>query len=816
MNRQEDPAEPDSEAVSLIQYVSGVEMYEQGLENDQIGAEAVLPEVGDGGSLENLLDSRDAFTGHYDQDFYDEGTGEVIVSKDVNGEQKRVDNVELNNAITKEVKDLVSAVHLSDLNADPESNLIEFGVKNISFGTDTMDQTSDLEGDDEEDDDHCQIKLLSAQLRQHEQAAVILENERKLTFRSPVDGRTDLSIRESDRQQFGMINHQDILTDVSCEHSILPNEKLKSLNGEKTEDLVQNCNKQTQDSCLGRISGFNDHATSNIQGDLTPAKTESKETQSQEICERSEESSGSDFDRTKDIMGGLHLDQQTPDFLESDDLEIEDFSSPSLVGRLLLRQMMLKEDWKKEGEALSLAVKELKEEVECISKSFLPEDDPEHVDPLSQGACHIKTNVHERTRETKKKISFPAFKEVQGPCESEDLLDGIIFAASYLGSTQLFSEKNPSTNVRMSQAQEAVGRVKAPEGESQPMTAVDLFISTQRIKVLNAETQEALMDHPLQTISYIADIGTTIVFMARRRLPRKPPDQENRNSMAGKREYKMICHVFESEDASLIAQAIGQAFTVAYQQFLNANGINPADLSPNEYNDLLDTEFYNGDLVHFSKSENSKEVHIEKAKGEILGLVIVESGWGSILPTVVIANLMHGGPAERSGELNIGDQIISVNGTSLVGLPLATCQSIIKDLKYQFEVKLNIVRCPPVTTAIIKRPDLKHQLGFSVQDGINSALYSKFGPGFWSGLTQHGPNELQLQLIYSLMRGGIAERGGIRVGHRIIEINGQSVVAIPHNKIVQRLSNATGEIHIKTMPAATYRLLTGQEQPIYI
>ncbi|XP_059847526.1 amyloid-beta A4 precursor protein-binding family A member 1 [Hypanus sabinus] len=780
MNRQEDPAEPDSEAVSLIQHASGVEMYEQGLENDQTGAEAVLPEVGDVCSLEILHDNRDAFTGYSDQDFCDEGAGEVIVSKDVNGEQKKVDNVELNNVVTKEVKDLVSAVHLSDLNADSESNLIEFGVKNISLGTDTMDQTSDLE-----DDDHCQIKLLSAQLRQHEQAAVVLEKKRELTLRSSVDGWTDLSVREGDRQQFGMINHQDILTDVTCEHSMPPNEKLKSLNGKKMDDLVQNCNKLTQDSCLGRISGFNDHAPSNIRGDLAPAKTESKDTFFQET---SEESFGSDYGQTKGIIGGLHLDQQAPDFLESDDVEIEDFSSSSLVGRLLLRQMMLKEDWKKEGEALSLAVKELKEEVDCISKSFLPEDDPEHVDPLSQGACHIKTNDHERTRETKKKISFPAFKEVQGPCESEDLLDGIIFAASYLGSTQLFSEKNPSTNVRMSQAQEAVGRVKAPEGESQPMTAVDLFISTQRIKVLNAETQEALMDHPLQTISYIADIGTTIVFMARRRLPRKPPDQENRNSMAGKREYKMICHVFESEDASLIAQAIGQAFTVAYQQFLNANGINPADLSPNEYNDLLDTEFYNGDLVHFSKSENSKEVHIEKAKGEILGLVIVESGWGSILPTVVIANLMHGGPAERSGELNIGDQIISVNGTSLVGLPLATCQSIIKDLKYQFEVKLNIVRCPPVTTAIIKRPDLKHQLGFSVQDGI----------------------------IYSLMRGGIAERGGIRVGHRIIEINGQSVVAIPHNKIVQRLSDATGEIHIKTMPAATYRLLTGQEQPIYI
>lgn len=51
-----------------------------------------------------------------------------------------------------------------------------------------------------------------------------------------------------------------------------------------------------------------------------------------------------------------------------------------------------------------------------------------------------------------------------------------------------------------------------------------------------------------------------------------------------------------------------------------------------------------------------------------------------------------------------------------------------------------------------------------------------------------------LQQICSLMRGGIAERGGVRVGHRIIEINTQSVVATPHEKIVHILSNAVGEV----------------------
>ncbi|XP_015991017.2 amyloid-beta A4 precursor protein-binding family A member 1 isoform X1 [Rousettus aegyptiacus] len=498
---------------------------------------------------------------------------------------------------------------------------------------------------------------------------------------------------------------------------------------------------------------------------------------------------------------------------------------------------------KEKRDAISLAIKDIKEAIEevktrTIRSPYTPDEPKEPIWVMRQdisptrdcddqrpgdgdspspgsssplGAESSSTALHpsdpseaSTNKESRKSLaSFPTYVEVPGPCDPEDLIDGIIFAANYLGSTQLLSDKTPSKNVRMMQAQEAVSRIKmaqklaksrkkAPEGESQPMTEVDLFISTQRIKVLNADTQETMMDHPLRTISYIADIGNIVVLMARRRMPRSN-SQENveasHPSQDGKRQYKMICHVFESEDAQLIAQSIGQAFSVAYQEFLRANGINPEDLSQKEYSDLLNTQdMYNDDLIHFSKSENCKDVFIEKQKGEILGVVIVESGWGSILPTVIIANMMHGGPAEKSGKLNIGDQIMSINGTSLVGLPLSTCQSIIKGLKNQARVKLNIVRCPPVTTVLIRRPDLRYQLGFSVQNGI----------------------------ICSLMRGGIAERGGVRVGHRIIEINGQSVVATPHEKIVHILSNAVGEIHMKTMPAAMYRLLTAQEQPVYI
>ncbi|XP_004632764.1 amyloid-beta A4 precursor protein-binding family A member 3 [Octodon degus] len=380
--------------------------------------------------------------------------------------------------------------------------------------------------------------------------------------------------------------------------------------------------------------------------------------------------------------------------------------------------------------------------------------------------------------------SCPALQEVPGPCDHEDLLDGILFGAKYLGSTQLLSERNPPPSVRMAQAQEAMDRVKAPDGETQPMTEVDLFVSTKRIKVLMADSQEAMMDHALQTISYIADIGPVLVLMARRRLARKPGTQDRDRCL-----YKMLCHVFHSEDAQLIAQAIGQAFAVAYSQFLCDSGIDPSQVGTRPgQGGARPGHLHNGDLAHFSNQENCREVRIEKRRGEALGVALVESGWGSLLPTAVIANLLHGGPAERSGALSIGDRVMAVNGASLVGLPLAACQAAVREMKPQTSVTLSIVHCPPVTTAIIRRLHSREQLGFCVEDGI----------------------------ICNLLRGGIAERGGIRVGHRIIEINGQSVVAMPHNRIIELLTEAHDEVHIKTMPAATYRLLTGQEQPVYL
>ena len=62
-----------------------------------------------------------------------------------------------------------------------------------------------------------------------------------------------------------------------------------------------------------------------------------------------------------------------------------------------------------------------------------------------------------------------------------------------------------------------------------------------------------------------------------------------------------------------------------------------------------------------------------KKKNEPLGVMLIESGFGSPIPSCVIAAMSKNGSAQRSGLLNVGDHIISLNGVNFVGLPVKTC-----------------------------------------------------------------------------------------------------------------------------------------------
>lgn len=115
------------------------------------------------------------------------------------------------------------------------------------------------------------------------------------------------------------------------------------------------------------------------------------------------------------------------------------------------------------------------------------------------------------------------------------------------------------------------------------------------------------MDHALRTISYIADIGDLVVLMARRRpIPTDIPEEPSKTPRAP----KMICHVFESDEAQYIAQSIGQAFQVAYMEFLKANGIEDHSfVREMDYQEVLNSqEIFGDELQMFAKKELQKDV----------------------------------------------------------------------------------------------------------------------------------------------------------------------------------------------------------------
>ena len=62
----------------------------------------------------------------------------------------------------------------------------------------------------------------------------------------------------------------------------------------------------------------------------------------------------------------------------------------------------------------------------------------------------------------------------------------------------------------------------------------------------------------------------------------------------------------------------------------------------------------------------------------MLGVMIVESGWGSMIPCAIIAHLAKDGPAAKSGRLNVGDQILSVNGEDLKNATQDVAAAVLK------------------------------------------------------------------------------------------------------------------------------------------
>ncbi|CAI8025250.1 Amyloid-beta A4 precursor protein-binding family A member 2, partial [Geodia barretti] len=336
-------------------------------------------------------------------------------------------------------------------------------------------------------------------------------------------------------------------------------------------------------------------------------------------------------------------------------------------------------------------------------------------------------------------IITPASPRLQSPRSPsaphthEEIIAGVNYSAEYMGSTPIILTGIASAKTaRMHQAQQVVKLFKDPENDVLPRFPVTIRISSQSIKIVDSTAGIDLMDHPLYTISYVADIENVLVIMINRIQPPaaregsvqeeekreneegggekgdggermgngggeggegvKSEDGEGGKGEVGEGEGggeedgeefnglnigpipRMTCHVLETNDARHVAMVIGQAFSVAYKEFLRATGISEEALEQAEYAHILNAQTApQAELDLLRDRDKIRQLNFAKHKGDVLGLMVVESGYGSALPTPVIAHLSKTGSAARSGQLNVGDHIIAINGVNMVGMPVKVC-----------------------------------------------------------------------------------------------------------------------------------------------
>jgi amyloid beta A4 protein (APP)-binding protein, putative len=72
---------------------------------------------------------------------------------------------------------------------------------------------------------------------------------------------------------------------------------------------------------------------------------------------------------------------------------------------------------------------------------------------------------------------------------------------------------------------------------------------------------------------------------------------------------KMICHVFESEEAKFIAQTVSQAFQISYRKFLKTSGAEDKVIKGVKYPQVFDSrQSMRNELERLVKIECPKEV----------------------------------------------------------------------------------------------------------------------------------------------------------------------------------------------------------------
>ncbi|XP_014404740.1 PREDICTED: inaD-like protein isoform X3 [Myotis brandtii] len=212
------------------------------------------------------------------------------------------------------------------------------------------------------------------------------------------------------------------------------------------------------------------------------------------------------------------------------------------------------------------------------------------------------------------------------------------------------------------------------------------------------------------------------------------------------------------------------------------------------------------DETHYRDEENLEffPVDLQKKAGRGLGLSIVGKRNGN---GVFISDIVKGGAADLDGRLIRGDQILSVNGEDMRNASQETVATVLKGSQHSTHSSFHPALAPvisslqslvgtkkasdpsprnsgtdmgPRTVEIIREPS--DALGISIAGGKGSPL-----------------GDIPIFIAMIQASGVAARTQKLKVGDRIVSINGQPLDGLSHADVVNLLKNAYGRIILQVV-----------------
>uniref|UniRef100_A0A2I2ZU38 PATJ crumbs cell polarity complex component n=1 Tax=Gorilla gorilla gorilla TaxID=9595 RepID=A0A2I2ZU38_GORGO len=251
------------------------------------------------------------------------------------------------------------------------------------------------------------------------------------------------------------------------------------------------------------------------------------------------------------------------------------------------------------------------------------------------------------------------------------------------------------------------------------------------------------------------------------------------------------------------------------------------------------------DEAHYRDEENLEifPVDLQKKAGRGLGLSIVGKRNGS---GVFISDIVKGGAADLDGRLIQGDQILSVNGEDMRNASQETVATILKCAQGLVQLEIGRLRAGSWTSA---RKTSQNSQGS--QQSAHSSCHPSFAPVITglqnlvgtkrvsdpsqknSGITRTHPEQNYPELsdalgisiaggrgsplgdipvfIAMIQASGVAARTQkLKVGDRIVSINGQPLDGLSHADVVNLLKNAYGHIILQVVADTNISAIAAQ------